>query len=87
MMLSRRYEPLSVNRIRWAVYISSNRDFSQEDSLSAAAHDLNASVVGHEKSNKLDPAVFRVRTLVYFFAGLSDVAGIVTAPRTWTNYD
>jgi hypothetical protein len=77
-----RCSPLSVIRIRCAVYISSSLDFSQADNLNAAAHDISAAVDGHEKSKRFDPAVLSVNTLVYFLAGTLAVSGTVTEPRT-----
>jgi hypothetical protein len=72
-------------RSRCAVYISSSRDFSQEDNRNAVAHDMSACVEGHAKSTKFAPAVFRVITFVYFLAGVSPLAGIVIEPKIWTN--
>jgi hypothetical protein len=76
---------LSVILIKWAVYISSRRDFSHADSLRAEAQAMRALVEGQEKRRRLEPAVLRVRTLVYRFEGWFAVAGTVTEPRTWTN--
>ena len=56
---------LSVMRIRWAVYISSRRDFSHEDKRRALAHEMSASVLGHENRMRFEPAVLRVSTLAY----------------------
>jgi hypothetical protein len=67
------------------VYISSRRDFSQADKRRAAAHDISAGVDGQENSKRFDPAVFKVRTFEYRFAGEVAVAGTVTDPKTWTN--
>lgn len=68
--------------MRCAVYISSRRDFSHAVNRRAAAHDMRAADVGHENSSKLEPAVFRVRTFMYFLAGPFGEAGTVTDPRT-----
>ena len=73
-------------RNRCAVYISSNLDFSQEESRRAVAHDMSACVEGHAKSTRFAPAVFKVMTFVYFLAGVSPLAGIVIEPKIWTNY-
>lgn len=72
----------SVILIKWAVYISSRRDFSHAESLSAEAHEMSEAVVGQEKSKRLEPAVLSVRTFVYRFEGCVAVAGTVTDPRT-----
>lgn len=64
------------------MYISSRRDFSQADNRRAAAQDMSAATVGHEKSRRFDPAVLRVRTLVYRFACVVEVPSVVTEPRT-----
>jgi len=68
--------------MRWAVYISSRRDFSQHESRKAAAHEMTSWVVGHEKRRRFVPAVLRVMTLVYLREGDVGVAGCVIAPRT-----
>ena len=52
----------------------------------AAAHETMSAVEGHAKSMRLEPAVLRVTTLVYFFEGVVAVAGIVTEPKTCTNW-
>ena len=67
------------------MYISSSLDFSQAERRNAAAHDNKDVVLGQEKSKRLDPAVFSVRTSVYLFAGVVGVSGTVTEPRTCTN--
>ena len=72
--------------MRWAVYISSRRDFSQQESRKAAAHEMRSWVVGQEKRRRFVPAVLSVITLVYFRGGDVAVAGWVMAPRTWTNW-
>jgi hypothetical protein len=72
-------------RMRWAVYISSRRDFSQLESRRAAAQETRDCGSGHEKRRRFEPAVFRVRTFEYFFGGCPLVAGTVTEPRTVTN--
>jgi hypothetical protein len=71
--------------MRWAVYISSNLDFSHADSLKDAAHEMRAAVDGQENSSRLDPALFIVTTLEYLRGGTVGVARVVTDPRTWTN--
>jgi hypothetical protein len=76
-----------VIRNRWAVYISSRRDFSQAASRRAAAQDKSIAVDGHANNRRFDPAVLRVRTSVNLLDGVEDVAGTVTDPRTCTNYD
>jgi hypothetical protein len=73
-------------RSRCAVYISSNRDFSQAERRRAAAHDMSVAVDGHENSRRFDPAVLSVRTSVYRLDGVLAVAGTVTDPKTCTNY-
>lgn len=77
--------PGKVIRIKWAVYISSSRDFSQAQSRSAVAHDTKAGVDGQLNNNRFEPAVLRVSTFVNFFGGWSSVAGTVIEPRTCTN--
>lgn len=49
---------------KWAVYISSSRDFSHADRRRAAAHDMSAAVLGQAKRRRFNPAVFRVSTSV-----------------------
>jgi hypothetical protein len=68
------------------VYISSSLDFSQDDSLSAAAHETRDAESGHAKKSRFDPAVLRVITLVNFLGGALSVAGTVTEPSTVTNW-
>ena len=78
--------PGKVIRIRCAVYISSRRDFSQEQSRNAVAHDIKAGVDGQLNNKRFEPAVLRVSTFVYFFGGWPSVVGTVIEPRTCTNY-
>jgi len=74
-----------VIRIRWAVYISSRRDFSQHESRKAVAHEMRSWAEGQEKRRRFVPAVLRVMTLVYLRGGDVPVAGCVRAPKTCTN--
>ena len=71
--------------MRWAVYISSRRDFSQRESRKAAAHEIRSWTEGGEKRSRFAPAVLRAITLVYLRGGDVAVPDCVTEPRTWMN--